>query len=135
MERLPALNAGEKNGGAKLTEQQVRDIHARAAKGESRLDLAVEFGVTPLTILNITRCRKWKHLNLAPVISNRGSSTHTAKLTEADIPTISRRLQEGESIGEVARAYKVGRTTISKIKRGMTWKHVPRPVVRVRAWE
>ena len=122
------------NGGAKLTEKQVRSIHARAAQGESRPDLAKEFGVTPLTISNITRVKKWKHLGLTRIRST-GEHHPKTRLTAADIPVIYRRLQAGDSIEKVAGDYKVGRTCIANVWHGRTWKNVPRPVARVRAWE
>lgn len=54
-------STGEKNGRAKLTADQVREILRRA--GESRIGLAREFGVVPAVIHNIIRRRTWRHVS------------------------------------------------------------------------
>jgi hypothetical protein len=97
--------------------------------------MATEFGVHIRTIQAISKGRTWTHLNLPPVPTRKGSSRPSARLTERDIPTICRRIQEGESLSEVARDYKVGRTCIANIWHGRTWVHIPRPVTRQRVWE
>ncbi|HEY4658038.1 MAG TPA: HNH endonuclease [Gemmatimonadaceae bacterium] len=54
--------AGEKNGEAKLTAQQVGEIRRRLAKGASQSALGREYGVHNSTIHLIHRRKKWKHL-------------------------------------------------------------------------
>lgn len=44
IERLRFAN-GERTGGAKLTDEQVREIRERKAKGENAKSLAAEYGV------------------------------------------------------------------------------------------
>jgi hypothetical protein len=51
----------------------------------------------------------------------------SAKLTEADVAEIRRRLAAGASQFELARAYGVEQTTISHINRRSTWSDVPGP--------
>ena len=53
---------GEANGHAKLTADDVRAIRARAALGESQAALAREFLVTPQSINDIIKLRRWKHV-------------------------------------------------------------------------
>lgn len=53
---------GSANGGAKLTEDQVREIRRRLAGGSLGKDLAIEYGVTPVTISKIKLGKKWAHL-------------------------------------------------------------------------
>lgn len=53
-----------------------------------------------------------------------GSSHGIAKLTETQVEVIKLRLRNGEGCTEIARDYKVDKSTISSIKRGHTWKHV-----------
>jgi len=52
-------HAGERNGRAKLTIEQVIEIRARYSNGARRIDLAKEFGVTPTNISFISRGRHW----------------------------------------------------------------------------
>lgn len=56
----PGSSPGEKNASAKLTWAQVKEIRKRHRSGESRQDLADEFGVSPLTIWEIATGRTWK---------------------------------------------------------------------------
>ena len=53
-------NRGIKHPKAKLTEEQVRQIRARA--GESRTVLAEEYGVHIMTISHIILRKRWAHL-------------------------------------------------------------------------
>jgi DNA invertase Pin-like site-specific DNA recombinase len=66
-------------------------------------------------------------------VKKRGSQRHSSKLTEEDIPIILQRIERGESLASVARAYGVGRTTIADIWHGRRWTHVERPQRRRRA--
>jgi len=56
---------GTRNGNSKLTEDQVRQIRARYAAGESYPDLGIAFGVTSVLIGQIVRNKIWKHVNPA----------------------------------------------------------------------
>lgn len=53
---------GERNNGAKLTEQAVRDIRRLDKQGASRADLALQFGVSIHTINAIRYGRIWMHV-------------------------------------------------------------------------
>lgn len=59
------------------------------------------------------------------VTSQQGETHHDAVLKAADIPMIRRRLRNGEKQTAIARDYKVSSQTISAVKRGLTWAHVP----------
>lgn len=52
---------GSANPGAKVTEEQARQIRARRAAGERGVDLAREFGVSPSHIALIHRGKTWRH--------------------------------------------------------------------------
>jgi hypothetical protein len=54
-----------------------------------------------------------------------GSLRHNAKLTESDISEIARMRREGMSQRLVGEAFGVKQALISKIERGLAWKHVP----------
>lgn len=74
--RRNGISVGEKNGCAKLTESQVRDIRGRFKEGESKSTLGKRFRVYPSTIDAIVRGIKWAHLDDAKYCENppRGSS-------------------------------------------------------------
>lgn len=55
--------SGASNGGAKLTEEQAREIFtARKATGETYQSLADRFGVGHTTVANLCTGKRWKHL-------------------------------------------------------------------------
>jgi len=47
---------------AKLTDDAVRDIRRRYAKGEVQTVLAAEYGITQVQISSVVRRRTWKHV-------------------------------------------------------------------------
>lgn len=53
---------GEDSPTAKLTEKQVLDIRARAARGERQKALAAEFGVGYTTVQNVVHRHTWWHV-------------------------------------------------------------------------
>lgn len=53
---------GETAGQAKLTEEKVRDIRQRAARGWSQHQLALEYGVSQPAIGYIIRRKTWAHV-------------------------------------------------------------------------
>jgi len=53
---------GELHPRARLTEDDVRTIRARAAAGETQRPLAREYGVDQATISNIVTRKSWKHV-------------------------------------------------------------------------
>ena len=53
---------GEKNGKARLTEDNVREIRRRLAAGEKNKDLSVEFGVSTASISKIAKRKTWGHV-------------------------------------------------------------------------
>lgn len=59
-----------------------------------------------------------------------GERHHSAKLTESQVRGILQELAEGKkSQQQLAEEHNCNQMSISKIKRGVSWKHVPRPVV------
>lgn len=59
----------------------------------------------------------------------RGERVNTAKLTEADVLAIMQRLRAGEHVGAIADDLGLVRQSISRIKSGQTWSHLPRAFV------
>ncbi len=57
-------------------------------------------------------------------VDTKGSHHGNSKLSEEMIPKIRSLLEHGYTQKEIGRMFKVGRTTIQKIKNGSSWKHV-----------
>lgn len=53
---------GERNGHAKLTEDQVRVIRQRVKAGETQTALAAEYGVHLITVSQLVRRLTWRHV-------------------------------------------------------------------------
>lgn len=58
--RRKGINAGEKNGRAKLTAEKAKEIRAKYAKKQRQVDLAREYGVAQAVISLIVRGSIWK---------------------------------------------------------------------------
>ena len=61
---------------------------------------------------------------------NRGASHGLAKLDDALVTEILRRLAAGETQRKIAGDLNVSQSSVSQIKRGVGWRHVPRPVIK-----
>ena len=57
-----------------------------------------------------------------------GEERSKAKLTEADVVAILNRLNAGEMCRVIAPDYGVTQELVSRIKRGLAWRHIERPV-------
>lgn len=58
----PTPSPGSRNGNARYTEDQVREIRRLRAEGMSRAEIAARFGVTVGSIKNILSKARWKHV-------------------------------------------------------------------------
>jgi hypothetical protein len=72
-----AVLQGERNGFAKLTDAQARDIKERYLRGEAVHVLSADFGICSTTVYDIANGRRWRHIEaLVPieeqVIGRRG---------------------------------------------------------------
>lgn len=126
---------GERVGGAKLTEDQVREVRALYAAGNhSHSQIAAMFGVKREAISVITRGGNWKHVAEADGLASisdpkrRGKSGEKnihAKLTEDQVREI-RRLYHGTlaSRKELAVYFHVSVHTITAIVYHRIWTHV-----------
>ena len=61
-----------------------------------------------------------------PAKIRRGEDSVHAKLTTDDVRKILMHLSRGVSYAEIARRFKVSKSTISFIKAGRTWRHITR---------
>ncbi len=53
---------GEKHGRAKLSDDDVRAIRTRRERGDELRDIALDFGVSDVSVSLIARRRTWKHV-------------------------------------------------------------------------
>ena len=117
-QRLPKFtHRGSRNGRAKLTEEQVRDIRALPRR-EVRYDtLAAQYGVSPSTMraLRNTARKEWQEVE---------SATPMPTLTAEAVRAI--RAADGGfgRIAALATQYGVSTETIWRIRARRTWKHL-----------
>lgn len=57
-----AIQRGERNGRAKVTEGDVREIRSLYSAGASRKEISDKFGISGPTVYNIVHKRTWKHI-------------------------------------------------------------------------
>ena len=121
---------GVGNHNSKLSDTQVREIHARYGRGESSKALSVEFGISQAGVVGIVAGRFHSRLGL-PKISRpkvppakNGASNNGAKLNESQVKEIHRRVGQGERIAKLRAEFGVGDTAIRSIVSGKTWKHL-----------
>lgn len=108
----------------KLSQEQVREIQSRCARGELQKEVAKAFGVSAATVSLWVR-----KVDTSPKTRHR-------KISLDDVRVILGRLAQGEKPGHIALDYDVTRQAISDIQRGKTWGRVARPkAVRKRVWE
>lgn len=73
--------------------------------------------------LNVRDCiRKGRHVK--PTVYARGERINHAKLTEAKVQVIRKRIQHGDKPSAIARDFLVDESAIRQIRDGKTWKHV-----------
>lgn len=123
----PESRQGERNGRARLTQEQIADIRSRHARGEHRGALAHIFGVSSSTIGDIVGGRTWAqaHTLLYPERHSRGQNHYAAKLTEQDVRDIRRRYAAGGITQRaLAAEYGVHFALISQIVLRQKWTHV-----------
>lgn len=112
---------GEGNVKARLTENQVKEICARYAAGESVRRIAPDYGVHITTVVLIVQGKTWKHVD-APRYLHRPEATgkfHRGdKLTDADVLAIRERCARRERHRAIAQEYGVSIQTVDNISRG-----------------
>jgi uncharacterized protein YerC len=99
------------------------------ADGETAKEIAPSFGVSHHTIDSIRRRKNWGHVR-GPALAyasrstghgQRGAGNHWSKLTEEEAAEIKRRGQAGETCRALGREFGVGRATINRIVRGLSY--------------
>jgi DNA invertase Pin-like site-specific DNA recombinase len=136
---------GSFNKAAKLNEDDILLIIAEYKNGKSIIAIGDKYSVSKAAIEAIVNRKTWKHINVDYSIEEitndhkknlrrkltvnnlkppKGSRHPVAKLDESDIASIFERIRNGEKQKDIATYYGVGPTAISKIIRGVNWKHV-----------
>lgn len=125
---------GERVGGAKLTEDQVKEIRALyAGGGITQAAMGQRFGVKRETIGRITRGQNWFHVaaqgeRISLIDPKRrgkaGAGNNSAILTEDDVRNIRALRLAGKSATELASRFGVTKGTVYHVLQGRTWSHV-----------
>lgn len=111
---------GAKNGRAKLTEEQIRDIFAAIAAGVSQRRLARMYGITRTSIRYILLRKNWKYLEGPPPIKSR------PLLTESQAARIIQLGRQGMNQYEIAKRFGTTQSNVSLIILGKSWRGLHR---------
>lgn len=121
------LNAGSKNGRAKLNETEVSEIKGLLWDGICTRVVAQNLGVALRSIDQIAGDNTWRSVPW-PTDRPRVMIDHqllsAQKLTEDQVREIKRRLQNGERGRALGKEFGVTESNVSMIKSGRTWAHV-----------
>jgi len=123
------VKRGAENPIAKLTDEQVIEIRRAYIAGEKREDIGPRFGLSPVSVSDITSGKSWKHLlgvNGAPSLAElkaraKVSQKSASKITQETATKIRRRLAAGEMGKDLAVEFGIHKATISDIKLGKIW--------------
>jgi uncharacterized protein (DUF433 family) len=113
-----------------LTEGDVQDIRFRLSKGERNKDIAKDFDITSSAISDIKCKKSWswlKNIHNEKIVLYRGSRIGTSKLKEEDILKIRPRINNGESLADIAKDFGVVAETIWSIKQNKSWSWLKEP--------
>lgn len=123
---------GERQGLAKLTELEVRQIRGLLVNGLPQREIADEFSVSEGTISDIGHWRTWTHIpNDYPgwtyregADTTQGEHNGNARLSEREVREIRSLLKQGVPQRGIADEFGVSQSIVSKINRGTAWTHV-----------
>jgi DNA-directed RNA polymerase specialized sigma24 family protein len=123
---------GERQGLAKLSELEVRQIRGLLVHGLPQREIATEFRVSEGTVSDIGHWRTWAHLpNDYPgwvyregCDDTQGEHNGNARLSEDEVREIRQLSEQGVPQRAIADEFGVSQSIVSKIKRGTAWAHV-----------
>jgi hypothetical protein len=115
---------GERQGLARLTEAQVREI--RTFGDCTQAELAMRYGVQREAIGKVLRGERWAHLDGQPYdgrsrLGRPGERNPAAKLTETEVRSIR---ASSDSEQAMADRYGVTKTLIRSIRKRKLWRHI-----------
>ena len=102
--------AGQKNGRAKFTEEEVIDIRNSHFNGESQTSLAERYGRPKVTISKVVTGDTWK--SVSGPISKPSQGKRPDALSEETKTQIKKLRKEGMSGDKVAKLLNIGKTTV-----------------------
>jgi hypothetical protein len=123
---------GERNGHARMTSEQVREIREARARGEPLCLLAERYGISETGVCNIAKGRSWGHAPMpegsttgrTPFLA--GEAVANAKLTADDVLRLRALCRSGWTIKAAAALVpSVSDVAVRYAVRGITWKHLP----------
>ena len=130
--RFVRCKPGEENCNSKLTNAQGIDIFKRASMGESRQDLAKEFGVSPDTVSDIKNLRARTGITLAFLNGEEKQKPAPALLAKRDkhtklSPSLARFIRKDNveqrlNSKQLSQKYCVSQRTIQRILKGDMYK-------------
>lgn len=125
---------GEDNLSAKLKESDVVSISEKYASGASIKDLSIEFDISKSAIRQVLLGATWKDV-YRRIFNKREIEPegpyYPSKLSYDDVLDIADMYSNGDSIGYIAHKFGVSNTTISKILKGKSYKHIPREIFSI----
>lgn len=125
-EVAPVIAKGHEHG-AKLTEDQVREIRSRySGKYGEQTALAREYGVPVSVVRHVVWGKSWKQLTGTRfyVVAHGARHGH-AKLTDGKVRWMRRlHFERGCTVIEIAKRYGITRPIARDVIYGKTWKHV-----------
>jgi len=109
---------------AKLNEALVEDIKMMMLEGLSNQEIANRCNVVRGSISKIRDGKTWKHVRPDLTLPKSPIGKYSKRsLTAEDIPVIRKLYEEGISLAEIGRTFKVHSGTIDGIVKGKTWKN------------
>ncbi len=138
-EMMSEINKGEGNGNSKLTNTDVKEILLILRDYNLSLNqIANIFNVTDSVISDIKTRRRWNHIQItendklspsteekAKQVVGRGKNGQNLKLNDELVKIIKVIMRDTKlSMLKISKIFKVADSTIGKIKKEETWKHV-----------
>lgn len=121
---------GERVGGAKLTENDVREIRRRWADGERQGVLAADFRISRAYVSTLCSGDVWRHIETSFCARDeaskrlRGSEHGMAKLTTEQAKRVRASISDGTPVSSLAAKFGVTESAIRRIKTGKSWAHL-----------
>jgi len=115
------------NPSAKITESDANKIYSST---KPVLELAKIYRLHPDSIINIKNGKTWSMVTgvipvTKTVLDRSGQNHYLTKLKNNDVIEI---YKSKESYSILSKRYRIGKTTVSAIKRGQNWAHITRNI-------